>query len=100
MTLKSYNGSGPGELPMNAYLYCMRHYADFSGRASRSEYWLFVLTFLIIYAACLFIDYAIVGTAPSAIPALSTMKALTISVRTGSGLPIAAAMATAGWRMR
>ena len=63
---------------MNAYLYCMRHYADFSGRASRSEYWLFVLTFLVIYAVCLFIDYAIVGTAPSAIPALSAIAYLKI----------------------
>src|SRR5947209_12237374 len=42
---------------MNAYIYCMRHYADFSGRASRSEYWLFVLVFLIIYAVCFAIDY-------------------------------------------
>ena len=31
---------------------------------------------------------------------LSTMKALTISVRIGSGLPTAAASATAGWRSR
>jgi uncharacterized membrane protein YhaH (DUF805 family) len=42
---------------MNAYTYCMRHYADFSGRASRPEYWLFVLVFLIIYVVCFLIDY-------------------------------------------
>jgi uncharacterized membrane protein YhaH (DUF805 family) len=61
---------------MNAYVYCMRHYADFSGRASRSEYWLFVLGFIIIYAVCLFIDFAILGIPQSGVPALSAIAYL------------------------
>ena len=61
---------------MNAYLHCMRHYADFSGRASRSEYWLFVLVFIIIYAVCLPVDFAVIGISPSGIPALGTIAYL------------------------
>ena len=38
---------------MKYFLYCLKHYADFSGRASRSEFWYFrlfnVLTFIGIY---------------------------------------------------
>src|SRR5947209_11826272 len=61
---------------MNAYLYCMRHYADFSGRASRTEYWLFVLVFIIIYAVCFAIDYSVFGIAPSGIPPLTLIAYL------------------------
>lgn len=28
---------------MKSFLYCLQHYADFTGRARRSEYWYFVL---------------------------------------------------------
>ena len=28
---------------MKYFLYCLKHYADFSGRASRSEFWYFQL---------------------------------------------------------
>ena len=38
---------------MKYFLYCLQHYADFSDRASRSEFWYFrlfnVLTFIGIY---------------------------------------------------
>ena len=38
---------------MKYFLYCLKHYADFSGRARRSEFWYFqlfnVLTFIGIY---------------------------------------------------
>lgn len=38
---------------MKYFLYCLQHYADFGGRASRSEFWYFrlfnVLTFIGIY---------------------------------------------------
>ena len=38
---------------MKYFLYCLKHYADFGGRASRSEFWYFrlfnVLTFIGIY---------------------------------------------------
>ncbi len=33
---------------MKYFLYCLQHYADFNGRARRSEYWYFVLFNLII----------------------------------------------------
>jgi uncharacterized membrane protein YhaH (DUF805 family) len=61
---------------MNAYTYCMRHYADFSGRASRSEYWFFVLVFIIIYVVCIAIDYAVLGAGQSGVPLLGTLAYL------------------------
>jgi uncharacterized membrane protein YhaH (DUF805 family) len=61
---------------MNAYTYCMRHYADFSGRASRSEYWLFALAFLIIYAICFAIDFSVFGIGQSGIPLLTVLAYL------------------------
>ena len=33
---------------MKYFLYCLQHYADFTGRARRSEYWYFALFNLII----------------------------------------------------
>ena len=33
---------------MNWYLKCLQHYADFTGRARRSEYWYFVLFNMIV----------------------------------------------------
>ena len=33
---------------MKYFLYCLQHYAEFNGRARRSEYWYFVLFNLII----------------------------------------------------
>lgn len=35
--------------PFDYFTYCFRHYADFSGRARRSEYWYFVLFSVLIY---------------------------------------------------
>ncbi len=61
---------------MNAYLYCMRHYADFSGRANRSEYWLFVLVFVIIYFVCFIIDYNAFWSGQMTIMPLSTIAYL------------------------
>ena len=37
---------------------CFEKYADFNGRASRSEFWFFVLFFYIIYIPLLFIPFA------------------------------------------
>jgi uncharacterized membrane protein YhaH (DUF805 family) len=61
---------------MNAYIYCMRHYADFSGRASRSEYWLFALVFVIIYLLCFAIDYSTLWSGQMTIMPLSTVAYL------------------------
>ena len=33
---------------MNWYLKCLKQYADFSGRARRKEYWMYVLFYMII----------------------------------------------------
>jgi len=34
---------------MNYFIHCLKNYANFSGRARRSEYWWFMLIFLLIY---------------------------------------------------
>lgn len=46
---------------MNWYLKCLKQYADFSGRARRKEYWMFVL-FNTIFAIVATIIDKIVGT--------------------------------------
>lgn len=45
---------------MNYYVYCFQHYADFNGRARRSEYWYFVL-FNVIVGFCIGFVSALVG---------------------------------------
>ncbi|MFC4666571.1 DUF805 domain-containing protein [Falsiporphyromonas endometrii] len=42
---------------MNWYLKVLRQYADFSGRARRTEYWMFTLVNLIITIALLLLFY-------------------------------------------
>lgn len=34
---------------MKYFSYCLKHYADFTGRATRSEYWFYYLFFVIFY---------------------------------------------------
>lgn len=41
---------------MNWYIKCFKHYADFSGRASRREYWMFVWFNFIISFILGFLD--------------------------------------------
>jgi len=41
---------------MTAYIDAMRHYATFSGRATRSQFWLFTLVYFIIAVVALVID--------------------------------------------
>ena len=41
---------------MNWYLKCLKQYADFSGRARRTEYWMFVLFNMIIAFVLGFLD--------------------------------------------
>lgn len=41
---------------MTAYIDAMRHYADFSGRATRSQFWIFTLIYAVILIAALIID--------------------------------------------
>lgn len=42
--------------PLVAFITCMKRYAQFSGRASRSEYWFFVLACFIIGMICIVLD--------------------------------------------
>ena len=46
---------------MNWYLKCLKQYADFSGRARRQEYWMFVLFNMIFAIVAIIIDN-VVGT--------------------------------------
>lgn len=52
---------------MNWYLQVLRNYADFSGRARRTEYWMFALFNLIFYVAAIILDN-ILGTTVSNLP--------------------------------
>lgn len=44
---------------MNWYLKCLRQYGDFSGRAGRSEYWMFVLFNLNFALILMMLDYVL-----------------------------------------
>ena len=46
---------------MDYFIQALKKYADFSGRATRKEYWMFVLVYLIFYVVLAMID-AFVGT--------------------------------------
>jgi uncharacterized membrane protein YhaH (DUF805 family) len=59
--LKSQTSKEKG-VTMNWYLYVLSHYADFTGRARRKEYWMFVL-FNIIFAVIAGILDSILGIA-------------------------------------
>ncbi len=41
---------------MNWFVFALKKYADFSGRARRSEYWYFVLFYILIYIGLTIID--------------------------------------------
>ena len=43
---------------MDWYLKCLKQFANFSGRARRKEYWMFVLFNLIFYIVLVFLDVA------------------------------------------
>lgn len=46
---------------MNYFIDALKKYADFEGRATRTEYWMFILFYLIFYIAIIVLDY-MVGT--------------------------------------
>jgi len=46
---------------MNWYLKALKKYAEFSGRAQRKEYWMFLLFYILIYIAFAIID-SVTGT--------------------------------------
>ena len=43
---------------MNYFLDPLKKYADFTGRASKTEYWMFILFYTLIYIVLIAIDYA------------------------------------------
>jgi uncharacterized membrane protein YhaH (DUF805 family) len=47
---------------MNSYTTAMRRYLDFSGRSSRSEFWLFVLFTVIIFVVAMILDRFVLGS--------------------------------------
>lgn len=52
---------------MDWYLKCLHQYADFSGRARRTEYWMFVLFNLIFFIAAMILDN-VLGLTPGGLP--------------------------------
>ena len=44
---------------MKYFIYCLKNYFKFSGRATRSEYWYFVLFGLLFSLAAMLIDFSI-----------------------------------------
>ncbi len=46
---------------MEYFIDALKKYADFTGRATRKEYWMFVLFYIIIYIALAFVD-VLIGT--------------------------------------
>lgn len=46
---------------MQNYIDAMRRYFDFSGRARRSEYWMFFLVVFVLSLVAIFIDTAVLG---------------------------------------
>lgn len=45
--------------PVTAFSSCMKRYAQFSGRASRSEYWFFLLAYLILFVLITLVSNAL-----------------------------------------
>lgn len=41
---------------MNYFIDALKKYADFSGRATRTQYWMFILMYIIIYVVLAVID--------------------------------------------
>ena len=66
---------------MNGYLATLKKYADFSGRARRTEYWLFVLFSMVIAMVLGVVDY-VLGT-PGIIGLIFALAILIPSIAVG-----------------
>ena len=51
-----HSNKNKGIMIMKYFVDAFRKYADFSGRATRTQYWMFVLIFTIIYLALALVD--------------------------------------------
>ena len=47
------------DIKINYFIKCMKHYASFKGRASRAEFWYFILYWIIFYVVIIIIDTTI-----------------------------------------
>jgi uncharacterized membrane protein YhaH (DUF805 family) len=67
---------------MNWYLAVLKNYAGFSGRARRTEYWMFALINTIIYLALMVLDYYLKTSIPALVYALAVLlPSLAVGVR-------------------
>jgi uncharacterized membrane protein YhaH (DUF805 family) len=69
-------GRSTGDNAMNAYMDAMRRYVDFSGRASRSQFWLYVLFYIIIVVIAVVIDALVFNSFEGGIGVLQLLVAL------------------------
>jgi uncharacterized membrane protein YhaH (DUF805 family) len=66
---------------MNGYVATLKKYADFSGRARRTDYWLFVLFNMVIAVLLSVVDYVI--SSPGIIGLLFALAILLPSIAVG-----------------
>ena len=73
---------------MSGYINAMRRYVEFSGRSSRSEFWFFVLFYIIIYIVAIVLDAFILGSGGQGVGILTgivilahLIPAIAVSVR-------------------
>ena len=65
---------------MKYFLYCLQHYADFNGRARRSEYWFFQLFNFLITIGIYLIVLAIKGVTGVNLGFLSTVYSIAVII--------------------
>lgn len=66
---------------MTAYFDAMRRYFDFSGRSTRSQFWLFTLIVLVLGIIAIILDAAVLGSSePSLFSAIVYLAHLTPSI--------------------
>lgn len=65
---------------MKYFLYCLQHYADFNGRARRSEYWFFQLFNFLIAIGIYLIVLAIKGVTGVNLGFLSTVYSIAVII--------------------
>lgn len=61
---------------MNWFIAALKKYAEFSGRARRSEYWYFTLFYLLIYIGLIIVDSIVGLTGDTGVGILSALFAL------------------------
>jgi uncharacterized membrane protein YhaH (DUF805 family) len=58
----SFTTKNKGKVTMEYFTDAYKRYADFTGRATRTQYWMFILIFMIIYIILAAIDSFLIGT--------------------------------------